>query len=94
MGQAQYSPLRYCIRTLQRYLKVSQVREQRSKLPQRADKKVAKLSLSQEFLDYLGRILESISYSFSNAQDQSPRRFVTEPLNLRTSYRYDPAGLV
>ena len=30
--------------------------------PHRADKKVAKLSLSQEFLNYLGRILESISY--------------------------------
>ena len=30
--------------------------------PQRIDKKVAKLSLSQEFLNCLGRILESISY--------------------------------
>ena len=30
--------------------------------PKRIDKKVAKLSLSQEFLNCLGRILESISY--------------------------------
>ena len=30
--------------------------------PKRIDKKAAKLSLSQEFLNCLGRILESIAY--------------------------------